>query len=407
MKIVYLHQYFKTPAMAGGTRSYEMARRMAAAGHDVHVVTSQTDGNKLKSKKEIIDGFTVHWISIPYDNKMGILKRLLSFVRFSIASAPQAASLQPDIVFATSTPLSISIPGTWASWRNRCPMVLEVRDLWPEVPIAMGAFTDPLSKRLLRAFEKWSYFKSDHIIALSEGMRDGVLATGYPLDRTSVIPNSCDIELFQSTEPKADNARRKRPWLASHPLVLYAGTFGKANGVDYLVDIARDMVQLNPNVRFLAVGAGAQASLIREKADKLKVLGANFFIEDQLPKHEATELFSAATLCMSLFIPLEALWKNSANKVFDAFAAGRPVAINYKGWQAELIEQEQAGLVIPASDSKRAAEKISQFLSDQEKIDRAKEASGRLAARFSRDKLAKQLISVLETTHEAAHNQSK
>src|SRR5690606_28538222 len=104
--------------------------------------------------------------------------------------------------------------------------------------------------------------------------------------------------------------------------------------------------QLDPEIRFLAIGHGAEVALVRQKARELGVLEKNFFMESPVSKAEMPALFSAATLSTSLFIPLEPMWHNSANKFFDTLAASRPIAINYGGWQADLIRETGAGVVL-------------------------------------------------------------
>src|SRR5659263_693161 len=131
MRIVYLHQYFVTPEMAGGGRSYEMARRRAAAGHEVHMVTSDRNGasDRPKWRETEAAGIHVHWTPVHYENAMVYGDRVRAFVRFAWRAGRRAASLRPDVVFATSTPLTIALPGAYAAWRSRVPMVFEVRDL--------------------------------------------------------------------------------------------------------------------------------------------------------------------------------------------------------------------------------------------------------------------------------------
>lgn len=142
MKILYLHQYFTTPSMAGGTRSYEMARRLVAWGHEVHMITTDREGifdPKQKWYETDEAGIHVHWTPIPYSNKMSYGQRIKAFFAFSWRAARKAAKIGGDVVFATSTPLTIAIPGVYASKRLKIPMVFEVRDLWPELPIAIGS----------------------------------------------------------------------------------------------------------------------------------------------------------------------------------------------------------------------------------------------------------------------------
>ncbi len=385
--------------MSGGSRSYEMARRMVAAGHEVHMVTSLTDGTKADKEwvRESVEGINVHWLPVPYDNSMSFVQRLVAFSQFARAAGNYAAKLGGDVVFATSTPLTIALPAVKASRVLGIPMVFEVRDLWPELPIAMGALNFPLAKGLARRLERWAYKHSARVIGLSPGMCEGVINTGYPFEKTLCIPNSCDVGLFSVPDSEGCRFRAEREWLGNHKLVIYAGTFGRINGVGALVDIAAEMKRIDSNVKFLAVGKGAEYDLVKNKAQEQGVLGHNFFLEQAIPKSRIPALFNAATVCTSLFIGLEPMWNNSANKFFDALAAGRPVMINYGGWQSKLLRDNEAGLSVPHDAPKAAAEKLYGYLQDEPGLEQAGKNSFRLATEeFSRDKLAGQLISVLE-----------
>jgi glycosyltransferase involved in cell wall biosynthesis len=112
-------------------------------------------------------------------------------------------------------------------------MVFEVRDLWPELPIAVGALKNPVLKKAAKWLELFAYKNADHVVALSPGMADGVIKSGYPPGGVHVIPNSCDIDFFQVSENKGQNFLNNHPELQGGPLVLYAGTLGLINGVGY------------------------------------------------------------------------------------------------------------------------------------------------------------------------------
>src|SRR5680860_1523682 len=106
MRIVYLHQYFNTPEMPGGTRSYEMARRLVAWGHEVHMITSDRSRDRGDWCVTDENGIQVHWLPVAYSNTMDFQKRLQAFLRFAAKAARRAATIDCDVVFATSTPVS-------------------------------------------------------------------------------------------------------------------------------------------------------------------------------------------------------------------------------------------------------------------------------------------------------------
>lgn len=270
LRIVYLHQYFATPDMAGGTRSYEMAKRLVKAGHEVHMLTTRTGGraNGLlpRWEQETIEGITVHWLPLRYDNKMSYPRRFVAFTAFAVVAGPRARAARPDIVFASSTPLTIAIPALVATAWTRTRMVFEVRDLWPAVPVAVGALKSKILQRAAGWLEQLAYRKAAKIVALSPGMKEGVVRVDGEPGKVAVIPNSCDNDLFATDATTGERFRSQRPWLGDRPLVLYSGTVGKVNGLYYMVRLAKAAQSINPEIRFLIVGDGAELPLVRALA---------------------------------------------------------------------------------------------------------------------------------------------
>ncbi len=401
MRILYLHQYFTTPDLSGGTRSYEMARRLAAKGHDVTMITSSAFLDETWAPfpgwhEHECEGFRVEVLHLPYSNRDSFAKRMRTFLKFMTSCSRRAASREADVVFATSTPLTIAIPGVIASRKRKAPMVFEVRDLWPELPIAVGALRNPLLKAGARALERFAYRNAERVVALSPGMADGVARTGYPSDRIAVIPNSCDRGLFTATDEEAAAFRVSHDWLGDRPLVVYTGTLGLINGVSYLAETAAAAQDIDPELRFLVVGDGMEHAKIRDRAAELGVLDRNFFMLPPQPKKSLPALLRAADVATSLFLPLEPMWHNSANKYFDALAAGRPVAINYGGWQAEVLRETGAGLLLDPHDPAAAARTLTDALADPERMASMATAAAELArTRYDRDLLAHELEGVL------------
>ena len=223
------------------------------------MVTADTSG-KVYSGWQVSEeaGIHVHRLSVPYNNSMNYLQRIKAFFKFAYCAARKAASIKADVVFATSTPLTIAIPAVYAAKRRKIPMVFEVRDLWPELPIAVGTLKGRLSIFAAKKLEKWAYLNATRIVALSPGMKEGIVRTGYPEDRVHVIPNSCDLDLFGVPSERGEEFRKSLPWLGDRPLVVYTGTLGRINGVEYLAKLAACMAKIDGDVRFLVVGDGAE-----------------------------------------------------------------------------------------------------------------------------------------------------
>lgn len=401
MKIIYFHQYFNTPEMSGGTRSYEMARRLVAAGHEVHMITSwvyKTDLTDWYITNEA--GIHVHWFPNYYNNKMSYLDRIKAFFRFAYHAAKKGKTFKDvDVVFATSTPLTIALPAVSTAKKLNVPMVFEVRDLWPELPIAMGALKNKYTQRLAYILESWAYKNSESIIALSPGMKDGIVKTGYPYNKVAVIPNSSDNELFEVSHSLVEDFRAKFDWLGDRKLVVYTGTFGIINGVSYLVDLAEKVYNLDSEIRFLLIGSGAEFELVKKYAENKGILNTNLFIMDSMPKKEIPVVLKAANLSTALFIDKPEMRANSANKFFDSLAAGTPILINYGGWMVDIIEYNNCGLVVWKKTIEQSAIELVEFLSNKKKLAQACINAKKLAEnQFDRGNLALQFSNVLELT---------
>ncbi len=387
--------------MSGSTRSYEMARRLVDFGHDVHIITSSRDKDTRRESASWIftveSGINVHWYPVLYSNSMNYAARIRAFLKFAYASTLKSAELGADIVFASSTPLTIAIPAVICARKGKIPMVFEVRDLWPEMPIAIGAIKDPVSKYLARKLELWAYRNSDAIVALSPGMKDGVARRGYPVQQIAVIPNGSDNDEYcTSSDLNALDFRTKRPWLSDSPLLVYAGTFGMVNGLSYAIDLAVALDAIQSNIVILIVGDGRERdSLILESKER-GVFGKNIFFENSIPKVEIPSLLSCATMACNFVIDLPEARANSANKFFDCLAAGRPIFLNHGGWMHDLVVQHQCGLSVWGSTIDNAASLLNDRMNDTDWIDASGRRAKLLAEKyFDRSKLAAQLNDVL------------
>lgn len=403
MRVLYLHQYFATPESNGGTRSYEMAKRFIANGHEVMFVTTSaflSSNYTFKNgwNKIQIEGIHLHVYHLPYSNKDSFIKRIWKFIRFSYLSTLKSLSIKADVVLATSTPLTIAIPAVIYSKLKKIPMVFEVRDLWPELPVAVGVIKNPILIKLAQCLEKFAYKNSTRLIGLSPGMCDGIIKQGISPNKITLATNSCDTALFDvSKNIGIEYIKDKLSFINGRKIVVYTGTFGLINKVTYLPKLAKKMKFIDSNICFIAVGDGMEKEQVIQEAKELNVLDDNLFILPPVPKTEIVKLLSAADLSLSLFGPIEEMWHNSANKLFDALASQTPIAINYGGWQKDFIDKYSCGLILDPNDHIAACESISSFLSNQKAYDKATASCKELAYNhFSRDIMAERVENTLK-----------
>ena len=352
LRIVYIHQYFASRKGRTGTWSYEFGRHLVTAGHEVTMITSGLANaefpvcrNELCCEYEI-DGIRVLSVAGGYnDPHVGTAtsgwRRMAGFYQFARAASQAGRSLAPpDVVFATHTPLTVGLAGASLSRYFDVPFVFEVRDLWPEALVNVGALRNRLAIWWLRRMARTIYRKADHIVALSPGMKEGIVRAGVPAEKVTVIPNASDLDLFR---PGLDgSASRQRLGLGDRFVALYFGAMGLANGLEYVIDAARTLARRGKDhIVFVLHGSGGKRAELESLARQYNL--TNVVFSDLVPdKEEVARIVAGCDACLTIYrAAREQTW--SPNKMFDALAAGKPVLINVPGWLGEVVERNECG----------------------------------------------------------------
>jgi glycosyltransferase involved in cell wall biosynthesis len=400
LRVLYIYQFFATrESSLGLTRSYEFARALVDAGHEVTVLTSASNlpdefRTRFVSRGEI-DGIDVRAVRVGYSNYMGHVRRILSFAAFMLSSVWVALRVpRPDVVFASSTPITVALPGLAVSRIKGVPFVFEVQDLWPEAAIQMGAIRRhgiiaTVAKRLERA----AYRHASAVVPVSPGMAEGVVAEGTPPQKIHMIPNFSDLELFHPGRKDASLSRRYG--LAGKFVVGYTGAIGPSNAVHEQVPEAARVLEERGRDDIVFVIAGDGKSL--PELERLTEGLGNVRLLGRIPKTEVPALTRTADVLMALFGDKPILATNSPNKFFDALASGRPVIVNQPGWTRELVEDNGAGLYVPVADGVALADAIVS-LADHPKRTKAMGVAARALAEeaFGRDLQAERIAALLE-----------
>ena len=401
MKILYVDQYFSTREGISGTRSYEFARRWVRKGHQVTVLCSATQyaGRAEAEQRRFLEGTTVDGIKvwslkIGYSSRMGYARRAVSFLAFLVLGTLVGLAMpRADIVFATSTPLTVGIPGYLISLIRGGRFVFEVRDLWPEAPVQIGVLRNPLLIDALRFLEAFLYRRARHIIALSPGINDGIAASGTAPNKITMIPNACDLDLMDEAEPAA--GRLEELGLSGKFVVLYAGAIGPANDLGYLLDVADATGRMgNDRMHYLVIGDGPHRSGIESEARRRGLSNLTFL--DAVPRREVAGLIRACDATLTLFADVPVLATNSPNKLFDYLGAGKPALVNSDGWMRQLVEESGAGFYLSSRDPAGAAERIGELSRDPQRTAEMGRAARTLGeSRFARPLLADEMEGAL------------
>jgi glycosyltransferase involved in cell wall biosynthesis len=374
----------------------------------------------------IVDGIDVIALPVPYSNRDGLARRALVFTRFALRALAAALREPCDLVFATSTPLTAAIPGVAAKWFRRKPFVFEVRDLWPELPRAMG-LKNPFLLGVMSLLEWLGYHAADGVVGLSPGIVEGIRKRAPRKTPVVMVPNGCDLELFKPAEMPATTAlaattlpvatstptstsTATTPLSAVFPGIQpgdfvagFTGAHGPANGLDAVLDAAAALKRRGPNrIKLLFVGDGKSKAALVERARREGL--DNCVFAGPVAKTALAGITAALDCGLMVLKDVPAFYRGtSPNKFFDYIAAGVPVLNNYPGWLAGMVADNACGVVVAPGDADAFADALLQLAAAPDGNAAMRRASRALAEReFSREKLASEFCGFLETLTTAA-----
>lgn len=363
------------------------------------IITGHYDigGLEFSRKPQIVDGIEVRIVGTRYSNKQSFIRRVMSFFGFVVFSFFAGLRVKNvDVIYATSTPLTIGIPAMLLKLFKRKPFVFEVRDQWPEIPIELGVIKNPLLIKLLLWLEKRIYKSASAIIGLSPGMSAGVREVIGENKLIETVPNSSDTEVFRPDIDGSD-IRKQHGW-GNKFVLTHFGAMGKANGLEFLVDAA-DKLKDNTDIHFVIIGDGATRQPLIDKVSKLGLKNIEFL--GSISKTVLPEYIGACDVSTVVFADYPILEHNSANKFFDSLSAGKPVLLNYSGWQRDAIENVKAGFGCKQFDIAEFTEKIIYLNSNTQLLETIGENARLLAEKeFNRDLLSSKVLKVLEKSVE-------
>tara|TARA_R110002020_G_scaffold350396_6_gene563808 strand:+ start:814 stop:2037 length:1224 start_codon:yes stop_codon:yes gene_type:complete len=403
MKIIYLHQYFCPPNGAGGTRSYDLAKSFVENGIAVEFITSSADYNFKTNQrwaKIELDGITYNILNLEYDNSMNSMQRIWAFFKFLWFGTFKCLKLNGDIVLATSTPLTIGIPALVNKLFKRTPYIFEARDVWPEAVIAIGAIKNKFLQKILYYLEYVIYKHAEAIVPLSTDMANSITSRHDKFkEKTHVIENISELRRFNENDIASKDIITAKLGFKPRFSILYAGSFAKVNGITYVIELAGKLLKIDSSIIFILIGFGAEKQQVTELAKQKNLLNKNVFIFDPVGKNELPGLYRNVNMGSSFVISIKELWANSANKFFDTLAAGRPMLINYGGWQKTVISNSNIGYILPPNLNELTEKDFQHFINytyDEELLIRQNANSLNTAKSYSLEEASNKYIKIFK-----------
>jgi glycosyltransferase involved in cell wall biosynthesis len=396
MHIAVFSQYHTSPDCPATSRHYTLLAELVKH-HRVTLLTTPAWRRQQLTHEFpwVPPGVELHEAAIPYENKMGPARRALAFAQYAAWAVRAGRRIaRPDVVWGISTPLTAAWAAARVARSWRVPWVFEVQDLWPSFPVAMGVVPGKLLQNQLFALEKRLYESAAHVVPLSPDMSRYVTELGIPQAKVTTLLNGTDLDLAARATPQAVARLRRKQDLEGQQVVLYAGTFGRANDIPTVVAAAEALVATNLTATWLFLGHGYHAPLVEAAAarwpGRIRLVGGQ-------PRHAVFSWFALAEVAIVSFLDMPVLDTNSPAKLYDALAVGTPIIVTNKGWTKTLVEQHGCGWYTPAGDASSLATKLRAILADPTMRNAASQRGRALAlAEFDRVEIAARMRKILE-----------
>jgi putative colanic acid biosynthesis glycosyltransferase WcaI len=370
MRFLILSQYFPPESGAAQARLAAFAKELSRVGHDVEVVTSLPNypsGRIFPGYRNSIykcepwDGVPVRRVWA-YPSVGAGLGRVLNYGSFALTSlAALALSNRPDYIFVESPPLTVSFPAFLGAMARQSRVIFNISDLWPDSVVEMQIMPEGWAVRRARDVERWSYRHAAYVCAVTEGIRDGLLAKGVPREKLLFLPNGVDSQRFA---PKPTNDQLKQELgLAGKQVVLYAGTHSYANGLDSVLQAA-DLLRANNSIRFLFVGAGSAKPDLIKLAAQLRLANVTFL--DPVPEARVSELVSIALCGMACLADKPIFHSARPAKALAIMSCAKPVLFATGDGGQHLIQEAEAGMVVSINRPSEIAQAIQYLAANPE-----------------------------------------
>ena len=362
------------------------------------MITGTNNAQHKEPKEEMVDGIRVIYLPNQYSNYMGAGKRILSFVKFMFRAIVAGWKQKDvDLVFATSTPLTVGAVAIALKWTKGWKYVFEVRDLWPEGLIQEG-ITNPVVVWALRLLEKMSYHKAEHMIALSPGMRDGVMKVGTKDGECTMVPNMSKPDKFFPREPNTEIVEKFGINLDKFNLIHF-GAMGFDNYNEYIVEAAKlAQEQGKDRLNFILLGDGSTVPTIKKMISDYGLKNIQYLGNHKM--NVVSDIVNCCSACIVSFRNIPILATNSPNKMFDSLSAGKPIIVNSAGWTKDLVEEENCGCFVDPEKPQDLVDALEDIANSPEKCKIWGENSRRLSVeKFDKSILSAKVADVLDMVY--------
>jgi glycosyltransferase involved in cell wall biosynthesis len=389
---------------APSARTFEHARHWASLGHDVTVITGfpnhptgviRPEYRGYFVKRENVEGIDLLRTWVYCTANKGFFRRILNFLSFFLSSLILGSLLtrRPDVVIGTSPQFFCAVSAYLLSIVKRVPFVLEVRDIWPQSAVELGALKNQLIIRALEAIELHLYRRARLIVIVAQSTMPYLIGKGIPGEKIRCVPNGIDAGYLMDNGAAPAQVRDK---LRDSFIVSYIGTHGMSHALDVVLRAARRL-QSEPALHFLFVGEGAEKENLKRLAAELNLTNVTFI--DEQPRDALMAYYRASDVSIVPLKRLPVFKKVLPSKLFELMGAGCPIICSVEGEAAELVTRAEAGLCIEPENSEALTDAISRLRADSA-LRRRMGLNGRgfVKTHYLRSTLAEDYLNSLSST---------
>lgn len=400
MKLLFITDNFPPEVNAPANRTYEHCKEWVKDGVDVTVITCVPNFPKGKVypgyknklyQKENLDGIKVIRVWSYVAANEGFVKRILDYISFAVAAFFAGLFVKTDLIIATSPQFFTAVSGSMLSFFKRKKWIFEVRDLWPESIIAVGAMKRNRVIRLFERLEKLLYLSADHIIVVTDTFKKKITARGINGNKISVFKNGANLELFKPQGKKTELVEQLK--LHNKTVFAYIGTHGMAHGLDFILDSIKLFEDTHPHLAFLFIGDGAEKKKLLQQAEKLELKNAVFV--DSVGKKDVVDYLSLMDVALVNLRKNDTFLTVIPSKIFEAAAMEKPILLGLEGETKGIIEKYNAGVCYRPEDQNSFFEAVIS-ITGKEKYSETLEGSKRLIKDFDRSTIASRMLDCLK-----------
>jgi glycosyltransferase involved in cell wall biosynthesis len=389
---------------APSARTFEHARHWAGVGQDVTVITGfpnhptgviRPEYRGYFVKRERVEGIDLlrAWVYVA-PNK-GFAKRVLNFLSFFFSSVALGAAMtrRPDVIVGTSPQFFCAVAAYFLSVIKRAPFVFEVRDIWPQSAVELGALKNRLLIRALEAIEDYLYRHAALIVPVAESTQHYLISKGIPAEKIRVVPNGVDAKYLASARVAPDQLRGELG-LEGKFIVSYIGTHGMSHALEVLLQAAKKFEE-DPAVHFLFVGEGAEKEGLKRLASELRL--ANITFIDQQPRERLLSFYRASDVSVVPLKRLPIFKKVLPSKLFELMGVGCPLICSVEGEAAALVAAAGSGICIEPESVGALVDAVRRLRGDPElRASMSQKGRSFVQARYLRSALAEEYLRALE-----------